>query len=227
MRRKGRNGRCYCQVRRVEVLPCNCGPLRRTQGGVADLGCAAGAPFTGVRRSPTNSCLSRVGLAPRPRRDGGFHARRPHSRGGRSPPTAPGRRAGVGLTITDIIVSLTSRVFETARAAGRGNNRTAGAGDGRSWYVVVSGELMRAEDRADGGHRGGVPIGGGAVFQCRTLEWVVGNIPQKICPSRVTPRAMMISSSAKLLPSRNSATRSYPSRDRSWNSASFRAVPFT
>ena len=65
-----------------------------------------------------------------------------------------------------------------ARAAGRGKIRAAGAGDGRSWYVVVSGELMRAEDRADGGHRGGVPIGGGAVFQCRTLEWVVRNIPK-------------------------------------------------
>ena len=45
---------------KIRVLPCNRGPLRRTQGGVAALGFAAGAPFTGVRRSPTNSCLSRV-----------------------------------------------------------------------------------------------------------------------------------------------------------------------
>ena len=30
-----------------------------------------------------------------------------------------------------------------------------------------------------GGTVGPCPIGGGAVFQCRTLEWVVRNIPQK------------------------------------------------
>ena len=27
--------------------------------------------------------------------------------------------------------------------------------------------------------RRAMPIAGGAVFRCRTLEWVVGNIPQK------------------------------------------------
>ena len=32
---------------------------------------------------------------------------------------------------------------------------------------------------SDGGHRGAMPIGGGAVFQCQTLVWVVRNIPQK------------------------------------------------
>ena len=48
---------------KIRVLQRNCGPLPRTQGGVADLGFAAGAPFTGVRRSPTNSCLSRIYFA--------------------------------------------------------------------------------------------------------------------------------------------------------------------
>ena len=30
-----------------------------------------------------------------------------------------------------------------------------------------------------GGAVGPCPIGGGAVFRCRTLEWVVRNIPKK------------------------------------------------
>ena len=62
--------------------------------------------------------------------------------------------AGVGLTITGIIGSLTSRVFGTARGCDRAD---------WSWRraeLVCNGIRCNAgaEDRADGGHRGVVPI---------------------------------------------------------------------
>ena len=69
----------------------------------------------------------------------------------------------VRLSITGIIGSLTSRVFETARAAGRGKIRAAGAGDGRSWYVMVSGAALELRIERTGGTVGWSQSAGGGV----------------------------------------------------------------
>ena len=62
------------------------------------------------------------------------------------------------LTITGIIVSLNRLDLEGAKPLDGERFGVLELVNRGSWYVVVSGGATSAEDRADGGHRGGVPI---------------------------------------------------------------------
>ena len=129
---------------------------------------------------------------------------------------------GLRLPIMGIIVSLNPRVFGTARAAGRGNIRAAGAGEPAE--LVCSGIRCSdgAEDRADGGHRGAMPIDGGAVFQCRTLEWVVRNIPKKIGTILINGLVCVARRTSEVERSWSAASESHNNRYRPRNKERFK-----